>query len=243
MTIRAFGKSREEEFDMAEKTLGILEIENEPMKYPGTLAGPGTFQFPIKRITVPGATGRKLVDGDRSVKDTYVKCARQLENNGVAAIISNCGFSSVFQADVSAAVSVPVALSSLLLVPFVARTVAPEHKIGIITYDAGKLTEEHFAAAGWSSKHLRVAVAGIEGSESWSELMKPVPDVVISVLIKDVVTAATALVKAEPDVAALLLECAAFPITADTVRRETGLRVADYRGLANMLVEMSPPRR
>lgn len=228
---------------MVERTLGILELENEPVKHPGFLAGPGTFQFPVKRVKVRGATTRKVIDGDRSVKHEYIQCARQLENEGVAAITANCGFAGVFQAEVSAAVSIPVALSSLLLVPIVAKTMPPGRKLGILTYDGSKLTEDHFEAAGWSSADINVAVAGIEGSESWRQLAQPVPDIAPTELIKDVIAAVRALLKAEPKIAALVFECTGFPIASKAVRRKTGLCVADAVGLAKMLIEMSPRGR
>lgn len=226
---------------MTEKALGILELQNKPLELPKTLAGPETFRFPVKRLQVPGASARHVVDGDRSVRDAYIHSARQLEKEGVAAIIANCGFTALFQADVAAAVSIPVALSSLLLVPVVAKTLPPGRKIGILTYEASKLTEHHFVGAGWSSREISVVVKGIEGSESWQELVKPIPKPRVTVLIKDVMAAATCLLQAEPDIGALVFECTAFPVAADTVRRETGLRVADVLTLANMLIEMSPP--
>ncbi|MCW1413820.1 aspartate/glutamate racemase family protein [Rhizobium sp. 1AS11] len=226
---------------MIGKTLGILELENKPMEHPGALSAPGTFPFPVRRLTVPGATTRNVVDGDPSVKDAYIRSARQLEDEGVAAIIANCGFSAVFQAEVSAAVSVPVALSSLLLVPLVAKTLPPGRKVGIVTYDASKLKEDHFRAAGWSSREIDVAIAGIEGSESWHQFAKPVPVIPQALLINDVMAAATSLIKTEPDVAALVFECAGFPLTAEPVRIGTGLPVADYVSLAKMIIEMSPP--
>lgn len=225
---------------MVEKILGILELENEPIKYPGFLAGPGTFQFPVKRIQVVGATTQRVVDRDRSLANNYVKCARQLQGEGVSAIIANCGFAHFFQAEVAAAVSIPVALSSLLLVPFLVRTLPRGRKVGILTYSANKLTEDHFLAAGWSSKEIDVPVAGIEGSDSWRGLSQAAPDVVPSQLIKDVMSAVRRLLKAEPDIAALVFECTGFPIAAETVRRETGLPVADCTVLAKMLIEASP---
>lgn len=225
---------------MIEKTLGILELENKPMDCPGALSVVGTFQFPVKRITVPGAWTRNVINGDKSVEEVYIKCARQLEREGVSAIIANCGFSALFQAEVSASVSIPVALSSLSLVPFVATTLPPGQKVGILTYDADKLTEDHLVAAGWSSGDIAVSVAGIENSETWLRLADPVPAISSGVLVNEVVTAASSLLKADPAVATLVLECAGFVIAAETLRSETGLPVADYVSMARMLVDISP---
>lgn len=66
-------------------------------------------------------------------------------------LIANCGFAHIYQAEVAAAGSIPIALSSLLLVPFVAKTLPHGGKVGIVTYDANKLREDHFVVAGWSA--------------------------------------------------------------------------------------------
>lgn len=228
---------------MIEKILGILELENRPANLPGTLSGPETFQFPVKRITVPGAWTRNVIDGDRSVRDAYVECARKLESDGVSGIIANCGYTALFQADVSAAVSIPVALSSLSLVPLVAATLPSGRKVGIITYESGKLTEAHFVAAGWSSDDIPVSVAGIEDTETWHQMTEPVLAYSPDLLINDVMKSVRSLLEADPAIGALVFECTAFPLAADTVRRETGLPVADILGLARMLVDMSPLSR
>ncbi|APG14980.1 hypothetical protein BKD09_42350 [Bradyrhizobium japonicum] len=228
---------------MVKKTLGILELENEPITRPGFLAGPGTFQFPIKRIKVMGATTKRVTDGDRSVASNYVECARKLESEGVTAIMANCGFAHLYQTEVAGAVSIPVALSSLLLVPSIAKTLPRGRKVGIVTYDANKLREDHFVAAGWSSAKLDVPVVGIEGSKSWHRLSQTIPDAEPAELVEDVSTAVRRLLKSDPDVAALVFECTGFPIAAEAVRRDTGLPVVDCTVLGKMLVEISPLRK
>lgn len=227
---------------MTSKTLGILELETKAIELPGFMAGPGTFTFPTKRLQVPGAFTRNIVDGDKSVEKGYVAAARQLESEGVSAIVSNCGFTGLFQAAVSEAVSVPVAMSSLLLVPFVARTLKAGRTVGILTYDGPKLTEDHFACAGWSSQNISVAVGGIEGTESWYEFANPAPRIDASILIKDVRAAARKLLDANTEIGAFVFECTAFPLAANAVMQDTGLRVADVLTLTNMFFGMSPAR-
>ncbi|TIX45920.1 MAG: hypothetical protein E5W81_01520 [Mesorhizobium sp.] len=227
---------------MTDKVLGILELETKPVEHAGFMAGPDTFPFPVKRRQVPGAFTRNVIDGDTSVAAGYVAAARELERQGVSAIVSNCGFTGLYQAAVAQAVSIPVAMSSLLLVPFVARTLRPGSKIGLLTYDAPKLTENHYACAGWSSKDISVAVGGIEGSELWYEFAKPAPNIDVAVLIRDVRAAARKLFDVNPDIGAFVFECTAFPLAADGVRRDTGLRVADVTTLATMLYSMSADR-
>ncbi|RWP97609.1 hypothetical protein [Mesorhizobium sp.] len=227
---------------MDKKTLGILELENRPISHFGALCAPETHQFPIKRLTVEGANVARLIAGDRSLKDAYVSGARKLESAGVSAITTNCGFSSLHQAEVAAAVSVPVVLSSLALVPLAARSMRWGRKVGILTYDSSKLAEHHFNAAGWSSKEIDVAIGGIEGSSTWRRLADPCPDAPPDLITSDVLAGVRALFKREPMIGALVLECAGFTLTTEIVRREIGLLVADFVTLAKMLIEVSPPR-
>ncbi|MER8703129.1 hypothetical protein [Mesorhizobium sp. M1273] len=227
---------------MTDKVLGVLELETKPVELPGFMAGPGTFPFPVKRRQVPGAFTRNVIDGDKSVEAGYAAAARELERQGVSAIVSNCGFTGLFQAAVAEAVSIPVAMSSLLLVPFVARTLKPGSRIGLLTYDAPKLMENHYVCAGWSSKDISVAVGGIEGSELWYEFAKPAPIIDVSILVRDVRAAARKLLDANPDIGAFVFECTAFPVAAGAVRSDTGLPVADVTTLANMFLGMSPDR-
>jgi Asp/Glu/hydantoin racemase len=222
------------------KTLGLLVLENKPLDLPGALCAPQTFEFPITSLTVPGAWVKNILDGDPALSDAYISCAQQLERDGAAAIISNCGFTARFQREVAASVSVPVALSSLLMVPLMSSTLPMGRKVGIVTYDADKLAEHHFIDAGWSSRDIPVAVIGIEGSETWRRLADPIPAVTPELIVRDVMAAVTILLEADPLVDALVLECAAFPPAAARVRLETGLPVADYVTLARTLVDMSP---
>ncbi|RWP83970.1 MAG: hypothetical protein EOR11_21940 [Mesorhizobium sp.] len=227
---------------MNKKTLGILELENRPISHLGALCAPETHQFPIRRLTVEGANVARLIAGDPSLKDAYVSGARELEREGVSAITTNCGFSSLHQAEVAAAVSVPVVLSSLALVPLAAKSMPSGRKVGVLTYDSTKLAEHHFNAAGWSSKEIDVVIRGIEGSLTWQRLADACPDAPPDVIISDVLAGVKSLLKAEPTVGALVLECAGFTLAAETVRQEIGLFVADFVTLAKVLIEVSPPR-
>ncbi|MER8492620.1 hypothetical protein NKH53_31100 [Mesorhizobium australicum] len=85
------------------------------------------------------------------------------------------------------------------------------------------MTENHFACAGWSSTNISVVTAGIEGTESWVEFAEPVPQIDVAMLIDNVRSAARKLLNANPDIGAFVVECTAFPVAADAVRRDTSL--------------------
>ena len=227
---------------MTDKVLGILELENKPLMHPGALSAPGTFSFPVERLTVSGATTDSVVGSASSdVKKAYLDGARRLEREGASAIISNCGFSGTLQAEVAAAVKVPVALSSLMSVPFMAHMLAPGKRVGILTYDATELEERHFNGVGWSSSDISVVVRGIEGSETWRALAETDPQVSPDQLTEDVLQAVQAMLDEHPDIGGIVIECAGLTLATPSVRKATGLPVFDFVSLGRMLVEISPP--
>ena len=217
-------------------TLGMLQLQNTPIRLPGAISNPATYDFPVRYLQVPGAWTKNVVGTDPAVVTAYIEAAKQLEKEGVAAISTNCGFTARFQKDVAAAVKVPVALSSLSLVPFMARIIPPGKKLGIVTYDAKQLVELHFNGAGWSMKDTPAVTVGIEGSESWTEMAKPDPKFNVTMLERDVLAATRKLLSANPGVVALVLECSAFPIVAAAVRREIGLPTVDFSTLQRFLM-------
>ena len=222
-------------------TLGMLMLTTRPVHLPGAMSNPAAHPYPVRFLEVPGAQTEVVVGDDAQIVGAYIDGARQLEREGVAAITSNCGFTARFQPQVASAVSVPVALSSLLLVPWVARTIPPGTKVGVVTFDAERLAERHYNGAGWSAEDTPVAMVGIEGSETWRELSKPVPEPDPSVLERDVLDAAQGLLGADPTVRALVLECSAFPAAAPAVRAATGLPVYHFVTLASLLMASIGP--
>jgi Asp/Glu/hydantoin racemase len=223
--------------------LGILQLENRPLALPGSLGHPATFAYPTRGRIVPGARVDTVVGGDTALAEAYVEGARALARDGATAITTNCGFTVLYQARLSAAVGIPVATSSLLLLPFMAAALAPGRAIGLVTYDAGRLTPRHLAAAGAPAAEGRIVTAGIEGSRSWAALADPEPDVTVDSLATDVLAAVRALLVAHPEVACLLLECAAFCPVAPRVRAETGRPVFDFVTLADLVMATVPRGR
>lgn len=61
---------------------------------------------------------------------------------------TSCGFLSLFQQELAAAVNVPVATSSMMQVPWVQVTLPPGRRVGLVTVSRSTLTPQHLAAAG-----------------------------------------------------------------------------------------------
>src|SRR3954454_14264264 len=141
--------------------LGILMLEARFPRIPGDMGNAGTWPFPVLYRVVRGASPERVVlQGARGLLPDFVAAAQDLVAQGAEAITTNCGFLSLFQRELAAAVGVPVGTSSLLLVPWVQAPLPRGRRVGVLTVSKGSLTPAHLAAAGVP---LDVPVMGTEG--------------------------------------------------------------------------------
>jgi hypothetical protein len=128
----------------------------------------------------------------------------------------------------------PVFTSSLLLVPFVHRLLAPGRRIGILTVDAASLGAEHLAGAGITPE-IPIAVAGLEGEKEFARvLLDDELELDVDLAREEHVRVARRLAAAHPDLGAIVLECTNMPPYAGDIRRATGLPVFDIVSLVTL---------
>ena len=207
--------------------LGILMLEARFPRIPGDMGNAATWPFPVLYRVVRGATPQKVVlEGARGLLPQFIEAAQDLVDLGAEAITTNCGFLSLFQKELAAAVGVPVATSSLMQVPWVQATLPPGRRVGLVTVSGSTLTSAHLESAGVP---LDTPLIGTEhGREFFRVLIKAEKhDMDISAARQDIVDAGKALVSAHPDVGALVLECTNMPPYAAALQAEVGLPVYD----------------
>lgn len=215
--------------------LGILQLDNAPQMLAGSLSNPATFAFPIICRRVLGASVRNVVFGaqDDRMEAAFINAAKELVHDGAVAITSNCGFTIKYQKAMMQALSVPVSMSSLLLLPYLVATT--KGRIGILTFDSRPLTSDLLRLVGVET-HDRVAVAGIENSQTWRMMSEPENKTTISQMAEDLLAAIAHMRKRHDDVEAILFECAGFPAVANGVREQTKLPVYDAVTNAKLLM-------
>jgi len=194
------------------------------------------YDFPVIREIIPGATEQRNIDsgGDLTQTPAVVETARKLEKRGAGLISSGCGFLALYQEEVCKAVSVPVALSSLLQVPLIWRLVGKERRIGIITWSQKFLGELHFNAAGWSSNDIPVVVGkGLDEFPVWKKQIYN-PEM-FDELEAAPVAIARELLEQHPDIGAFVFECAGLPGYGRSVQQATGLPVYNLVTLMRMM--------
>lgn len=174
----------------------------------------------------------------------FISAAKDLVRDGASAITSNCGFSIKYQKAMIRALPVPVSMSSLLLLPSLLTMI--DGRVGIVSFDSRPLTSDLLKLAGLESQD-RVAVAGIENSETWAAIMSDSDgqctgseasnkNGVDQGLTRDVLAAVEDLRKRNEDINVLLFECAGFPAVAQHVREKSGLAVYDAVTNASLLM-------
>jgi Asp/Glu/hydantoin racemase len=150
--------------------------------------------------------------------------------DGAEAITTNCGFLSLFQAELAAHVRVPVATSALIQVPWVQAMLPPGRRVGIITVSAQSLTPRHLTAAGVPAD---TPIVGTEhGREFFRVLVRgEKQEMDIALAAADILDAGRVLVSRHADIGALVLECTNMPPYAFALRERLGLPVFDIYSL------------
>jgi len=217
-------------------SVGILMLDTRFPRIPGDMGNAATFDFPVLYHRVPGASPDLVVrQGRRGLLPAFVEGARALEREGVRAITTNCGFLAQFQAELTAAVTVPVFTSSLMLVPLVHRMLPPDRAVGILTVDASSLRPEHFAGAGIGPE-VPVRVAGLETEKEFTHvLLDDQLELDVEAARQEHQAVVRRLVDAHPEIGALVLECTNMPPYRAEIQAATGLPVFDITTLVRMV--------
>ncbi|WP_062205283.1 aspartate/glutamate racemase family protein [Demequina salsinemoris] len=207
--------------------VGILYIDqvHYPMM-PGNVVNAWTYDFPVRMRAVGGLTSGQLFCADGSIVDDLIEGARALQREGVRAITGACGFFGNYQREVAAAVSIPVAMSSLIQVPWI-RAVLPGRRIGVLTANGTAFSPALLEAVGVTDSSDLV-VRGLGDAPEFSAILEDRGEFDDSVVQEEVLEAARALLQDAPDIGAILLECSDMPPYASAVQAATGLPVFDF---------------
>ena len=207
--------------------LGILMLEARFPRIPGDMGNGTTWPFPVLYRVVHGASPAKVVlQGARGLLPDFIAAAQDLVRLGAEAITTNCGFLSLFQQELAAAVAVPVATSALMQVPWVQATLPPGKRVGVVTISGATLTPAHLTSAG---APLDTPIAGTENGREFFRVLinAEKDDMDVALAAQDVVDAGKELVARYPAVAAIVLECTNMPPYAAALQAAVGLPVYD----------------
>ena len=222
--------------------VGILMLEAKFPRIPGDMGNAQTWPFPVLYKVVRDASPDRVVRHQaQGLLGNFKNAAQQLVADGADGITTNCGFLALFQDELSAAIGVPVASSSLMQVPLVDRILPAGKRAGILTISSATLTEEHLLKAGCQPD---TPVAGTpENGEFSGAILNNLLEFDVDLARQENIEAAKSLVTANPQLGAIVLECTNMVPYAADIRVATGLPVFSIYNFITWFQQGLQPRQ
>ena len=215
---------------IAGHSIGIIAVDLKYPNLPGNVANATTYDFPVLYKKVEFKI-EQLFEGDPALKETIINAAKELEKEGVRAVVGACGFFANFQQDVADALEIPAFLSSMVQLPMIKIGLKKGRKIGIITASGGNITEKMLRDMGVAPEDVYVEdIGGLDGFKTIRYEYEYLDNESIA---ETVVGAAEKLVREHGDVGAILLECSDIPPYAYMVQDAVNLPVFDFITMIN----------
>jgi len=212
---------------------GLVQLES----FKGNSTNPDSYDFPVIFSRVPGANIHTILEKpDIDVMKKMVTYGKKMIEEGVSAIVTSCGFNAIFQKELSKSLTVPVATSSLMQIPFVAATLSPSQSVAVITANKKLLTRDHFRNAGVPDS-LNILILGMEECSEWNKIfISPLEDIDLDIIREEVVSVAGDAFGKDPSIGAFILECTDLPPFSKEIRKRTGIPVFDFITMVRYLV-------
>lgn len=220
--------------------IGIIAVDLVYPKLPGNVANATTYDFPVlyKKVNF---NIELLFVGAQEIEAEIIAAARELEADGVRAIIGACGYFAHFQRQVAEAVDVPVFLSSLCQIPLIKLGLKPSQKIAVFAASGENLNDALLKKAGVDINDC--VIQNIGNLESFAPIRWGQTQLDNERLTRDLAETAQRLVNERPDIGAILLECSDLPPYASDIQRATGLPVFDFITLINWVKQAVVQKR
>lgn len=226
------------------EAIGILMLDTRFPRIPGDIGNATTFDFPVRFKVVRGASQRRVVlESDPALLEPFLQAARELEEEGVRAITTSCGFLALFQREMAAAVKVPVFTSSLLQAPVVYRMLQPDQKIGILTAHGETLEPRHLRAVGIDDT-IPYVIAGSQHTDAfYSVFVQNGTTLDAAAAEAGVIGMARDLIERFPDVGAFVCEGTNFASFGPAVQEATGRPFFDIVTMTEWVYQAVVKRR
>ena len=217
---------------IAGNAIGILVLDLWYPYLPGNVANASTYSFPVHYKILKGSTGPQIMRAEPALLDLIVEGGRELEKQGVRAIVGACGYFGNYQKEAAAILDVPVFLSSVLQIPIIRRGLKPNQKVGVICADADALTSKLLSQCGVDDLS-DIVIAGAQDLPEFQNILQCTGSFNSYKIEQQLVDLAKQLVSSNPDIGAILLECSDMPPYAWAIQNAIRLPVFDFTALIN----------
>jgi hypothetical protein len=223
-------------------SIGILMLDTRFERFNGDIGNARTWPFPVQYRIVPAATANRVTRPDGpDMLDAFKTAADDLITAGVDGITTTCGFLALYQKELAAHCGVPVATSSLLQLPMVARILPKGRRPGIITFSVESLTPRHLEAVGADPT---TPIYGMPVNSAFQRAIREDDtSVPFATLQREVVETVERAVRADASIGALVLECTNLAPYSRDIARLTSLPVFDVVTLVHWFHRSLAPQR
>lgn len=215
--------------------IGILHLDNVWYPFvPGNVVNAWTYKYPVRLKAVKGLDTPTLHSGAPEAFEAILAAAKELEAEGCRAISGACGFFGNFQRQLADEMEIPVALSSLVQIPWIRTLLKPGQKIGVMSANASAIGEKILASCGVFETDDLI-LTDLRHGENFKVIMEDLGAFDNSGVRNDVVSAAEKMINEHPEIGAILLECSDMPPYAWAVQAATKRPVFDFITLINWM--------
>jgi hypothetical protein len=220
--------NRHQRQSLAGFSVGVIVAEAHYELLKGNMQHAATFEFPVLFGVVPDVTAAELFSGSDDLCSRVIAVGHTLLQQGVRAIAGACGSFAYFQTEAVKSFAVPTAMSIMTQLPFLLRTLPEDRKLGVIFHSLRSFTPRLQRECGIFEKDLeRLATVEASALPAFRDYMAHPSRLDVASLRLQLREQADELVRADPSVAAIVLQCSDLPPFASDIREVTGLPVFD----------------
>lgn len=211
------------------QAIGILMMNTVLQRPSGDIGNATTFPFPVAYKIVKTANEAPR-NANSQIVDAFVEAGLELEREcGVRAITTSCGFCAALQKEVAARLHVPFFSSSLMQAKLVYSFLRHDQIVGILTYQANRLSELHFKGAG--IEDVPKVVYGMDDTYLGQVFDGKQERIDSDRIRMDMIIRVKQMVSEHPEIGAVILECTNMSPYTKAVQDAVGLPVFDIVSL------------
>jgi len=220
--------------------LGVVRLDYNYPPAEGDVDCPGSYDYDVLFRCVPGLTFAMAQAGKMTpeVHAEFEKAVIRLQNKGASGITGDCGFMMAFQKIAAKVADIPVFMSSMVQCPMISVAFDKYDKVLILTANSETLKPQKEVLLKErlinvdDSRFVIYGCQDVPGFQAVAEGKK----VDVEYVTPGMVHMTKDILKKEPTIRAILLECTELPPYADALRKETGLAVFDAITCADFFI-------
>ena len=226
------------------EAIGVIVFENNiTPAILGDVRNALSYDFPVRFKVIKGISPESNSPQNNFDIDGLVQAVRELEQDGVRAIMISSGCLTKYLFEVASNVSIPILSTPLALVPMISTAIGDNLKVGIITEN--QYSAEVLNKIGINEKApYIIEELDMDNAETYvrTYIQGKTECVDYDKIRRELVSLITELVKNNPDIGAIVLDGAPLASFTEAIKEEIGLPMADFMSLARMVYRAIVPQ-